>query len=134
MALTPDTTINDFTLAEDTDKTYKLDVSKNRIKSNFIDKIEAVKQASFLILSTERYECLLYSWNFGLETKDLYGKSIDYVYPELCERIIEALTQDSRINSVDSFSYEVKKKGKLTVYFTEHTIYGDFDSNKEVDI
>ena len=134
MALTPDVTINDFTLAEDVNKTYKLDLNKNRIKNNFIDKIEAVKQASFLILSAERYECLLYSWNYGLETKDLYGKSIDYVYPELCERIKEALIQDSRINNVDSFSYEILAKGKLLIKFTEHTIYGDFNSEKEVDI
>lgn len=134
MSLTPSDNISDFTLYEDIDKTYKIDIEKNRVKSSLIDKIEAVKQASFLILNTERYECVLYSWNYGIETKDLIGKSIDYVYPELCERIKEALLQDSRITNVDSFSYEVKKKGKLTVYFTEHTIYGDFDSDKEVDI
>lgn len=134
MSLTPSDNISDFTLYEDIDKTYKIDIEKNRVKSSLIDKIEAVKQASFLILNTERYECVLYSWNYGIETKDLIGKSIDYVYPELCERIKEALLQDSRITNVDSFSYEVKKKGKLTVYFTEHTIYGNFDSDKEVDI
>ena len=133
MSLTPSDNITDFTLSEDIDKTYKIDIENNRVKSSLIDKIEAVKQASFLILNTERYECVLYSWNYGIETKDLIGKSIDYVYPELCERIKEALLQDSRITNVDSFSYEVKKKGKLTVYFTEHTIYGDFDSDKEVD-
>ena len=134
MSLTPSDNISDFTLYEDIDKTYKIDIEKNRVKSSFIDKIEAVKQASFLILNTERYECVLYSWNYGIETKDLIGKSIDYVYPELCERIKEALLQDSRITNVDSFSYEVKKKGKITVYFTEHTIYGEIDLEKEVPI
>lgn len=134
MSLTPSDNITDFTLSEDIDKTYKIDIENNRVKSSLIDKIEAVKQASFLILNTERYECVLYSWNYGIETKDLIGKSIDYVYPELCERIKEALLQDSRITNVDSFSYEVKKKGKITVYFTEHTIYGEIDLEKEVPI
>ncbi|WP_027636939.1 DUF2634 domain-containing protein [Clostridium butyricum] len=134
MSLTPSDNLSDFTLSEDIDKTYKIDIEKNRVKSSFIDKKEAVKQSSFLILNTERYECLLYSWNYGIETKDLIGKPIDYVYPELCERIKEALLQDSRITSVDSFSYEVKQKGKLTVYFTEHTIYGNIDLYKEVNL
>ena len=134
MALLPVDTIKDFELAEDTDKTYKLDTDKNRIRNTYIDKIEAVKQASFLILNTERYECLLYSWNYGIETNDLYGNPISYVYPELCERIKEALLQDSRIKSVDDFSYEIPAKGKLLVKFIEHTIYGDFDSEKEVNI
>ncbi|OSA89561.1 UNVERIFIED_ORG: hypothetical protein B2H93_15985 [Clostridium botulinum] len=134
MAFTPADDIKDFVLTEDLDRTYKLDIDKNKVKNNFIDKIEAVKQASFLILNTERYECLIYSWNYGMETKDLFGRPIEYVYPELCERIKEALLQDSRIVSVDSFSYEVKKKGKLTVYFTVNTIYGTFDTDKEVNI
>lgn len=132
MAFIPVDDIKDFVLAEEIDKTYKLDSDKNRIKSNIIDKIEAVKQASFLMLNIERYECIIYSWNYGVETKDLFGKPISWVYPELCERIKEALLQDSRITSVDSFSYEVKKKGKLTVYFNVNTIYGTFNADKEV--
>lgn len=123
-------TIN-FKLNEHIDTTYQLDISKNRIKSYKIDQKEAVKQASFLILNTERYDCVLYSWNFGIETKDLIGKSPSYVYPELCERIKEALIQDSRITSVNEFSYEILKN-KMTIYFTIYTIYGDFDSHKEV--
>ena len=134
MAFLPADNIKDFELVENVDRTYKLDIDKNRIKNAYIDKIEAVKQASFLILNTERYECLLYSWNHGIETRDLYGKPISYVYPELCERVKEALLQDNRIKSVDNFSYEIPAKGKLIVKFTEHTTYGDFYSEKEVDI
>ena len=76
----------------------------------------------------------MYSWNHGIETHDLYGKPISYVYPELCERIKEALLQDNRIKFVDDFSYDIPDKGKLLVKFTEHTIYGNFDSEKEVNI
>ena len=85
------------------------------------------------IILREKYDYIIYSWNYGVETKDLFGEDITYVYPELQRRITEALTQDDRINSVDAFSYE-KVKNKVTLYFTVHTKFGDVDSEKEVDI
>ncbi|WP_317115416.1 DUF2634 domain-containing protein, partial [Clostridium neonatale] len=109
-----------------------LNANTNRINGT-IDELEAVKQAIYLRLNTEKYDYIIYSWNYGVETKDLFGEDITYVYPELQRRITEALTQDDRINSVDAFSYE-KVKNKVTLYFTVHTKFGDVDSEKEVDI
>lgn len=43
-------------------KTYK--IKDNRIVG-FADGKEALKQAIQLILGTERYEYLIYSWNYG---------------------------------------------------------------------
>lgn len=38
--------------------------------------IEAVKQSVFCILNTERFEHIVYSWNYGREFTDLYGGSM----------------------------------------------------------
>lgn len=117
---------------EQPSKTFKLNIDKNRINGT-IDELEAVKQAIYLRLNTEKYQYLIYSWDYGIETKDLFGEDITYVYPEMQRRIEEALTQDDRIESVDAFSYE-KVKNKVTLYFTVHTIFGDINSQKEVNI
>lgn len=113
-------------------KTYKLNTAKNRIVG-FIDEIEALKQAIFLILNIERYDYIIYSWNYGVELKDLFGKPIPFVLPEIKRRITEALVQDDRIDSVDNFHFEVNK-GKVLATFTVHSIYGEIESEKEVMI
>ncbi|NYV67285.1 DUF2634 domain-containing protein [Bacillus sp. Gen3] len=123
---------NDFEIEQEPSKTFKLNILSNRI-IGYTDGLDAVKQAAYLILNIERYEYLIYSWNYGIETKDLFGQPISYVLPELKRRITEALTQDDRIESVDAFSFEVTK-GKVHVTFTIHSIFGSFDDEKVVNI
>lgn len=122
----------DFEVEVEPSKTYKLNTDNNRI-IGYIDGMEALKQAIYLMLSVERYDYLIYSWNYGIELKDLIGKPTSYVLSELKRRITEALTQDDRIESVDAFSFEVIKK-KVHVAFTVHSIFGDFEAEKEVNI
>ena len=62
------------------------------------DDVEAIKQAIYNILNTERYQYIIFSWDYGVELKDLFGKPIDYVMPEVERRITEALVQDDRID------------------------------------
>lgn len=114
-------------------KQYKLDIERNRI-AGYCDGAEAVKQTIYCILNTERYQYLIYSWNYGFEVWDLYGKDRNYVYSELKRRISEALCQDDRINSVDGFEFEFLKKNTIHVTFTAHTIYGDIEAEKAVNI
>lgn len=106
--------------------TYRMDVANERIVGK-IDGIEAVKQAVYKALSTERYDYLIYSWNYGIETKDLFGRDMDYCKSELKRRIPEALTQDDRIDSVSDFEFEVDGN-KLTVFFVVHSNAGSFES------
>lgn len=115
---------------EQPSKTFQLNTVKNRIVG-FIDEIEALKQAIFLILSIERYEHIIYSWNYGVELNDLFGKPIPFVLPEIKRRVTEALVQDDRIESVDAFKFEVNK-GKVHATFTVHSIYGEIEAEKEV--
>lgn len=97
------------------------------------DGIEAVKQAIYNILNTERYQYIIYSWNYGVELQDLFGKPIDFVMAEAERRITEALMQDDRIQAVDNFEFEEGRK-KLVITFTVHTKYGDVQSGKEMDV
>lgn len=113
-------------------KTYKVDFKKNDIRG-FTDEVEAIKQAIVFILNTERYEYLIYSWNYGIELNDLFGEPVSYVYPELKRRIKEALLQDDRIKSVDNFSFS-NKDNEVTAHFTVNTIFGDIEVTKVVNI
>lgn len=112
-------------------KTYKMKILKDRI-SEYTDEQEAMEQAIYKILNTERYDYSIYSWNYGIELKDLFGKSKNYCKSEIKRRVKEALTQDERISSVDAFSFEDIGREKLAVTFTAHTIYGDINIFKEV--
>lgn len=123
----------DFDIKEQASKTYKMDWDNKVIKGS-CDGVEAVKQAIFKIINTERYQYIMYSWNYGVELLDLYGQPITYVCPELERRISEALSADARIISVTDFEHDITQKGKVHTKFIVHTIFGDVQSEKEVNI
>lgn len=112
-------------------KNHRMDINKELI-NGYNDLIDGVKQSVFKILNTERYNHYIYSKNYGVELESLFGQPISYVCPEIERRITEALIQDDRIVSVDSFSFDIKEKRKVNVTFIVNTIFGDFESVKEV--
>lgn len=122
----------DFVIVKQSSKGYKIDPSKKIILGT-TDELEAVKQAIYLILNTERYRHEIYSWNYGIELEDLFGAPLAYAYVELKRRITQALLQDDRINGVDNFSFS-HIKGEISVQFTVHTNYGDIGTEKVVRI
>lgn len=110
--------------------TYALDIEHNRIRGE-VDNLESLRQAVYLILNTERYAYLIYSWNYGVEFKELIGRPKEYVLSEIKRCITEALLQDDRITAVDGFAFGVGKK-TVHVTFTVHTIFGDIESEVEI--
>lgn len=114
-------------------KQHWMDLNKNKI-TRTCDGLEAVKQTVFKILNTERYDYLIYSWNYGIELVDLYGQAPILVFPEVERRVTEALLQDDRITAVDTFEFEETKKGVVFVTFTVHTIYGEIYEEMAVNI
>lgn len=100
---------------------------------NYINGIEAMKQTIYHIINTERYQYLIYSWNYGVELADLFGKPITYCYPEIKRRITEALLQDSRIESVESFEFSYSK-GDVIAKFKVITTEGEIEIEKVVRI
>lgn len=113
-------------------KTFSVDFEKKRM-IGVCEDLDAVRQAVFCILNTERYDYLIYSWNYGVELQDLFGRPAPYVKSEIKRRIKEALTQDDRIRSVDDFSFTDSDAG-MAVAFTVHSTVGTFDVSKEVVI
>jgi hypothetical protein len=93
------------------------------VTSGYVDGVDALIQTMFIILSTERYKFPIYSFDFGVELVDLFGKPIPFVIAEIPRRITEALTQDNRIDSCSNFLFAADKN-KLRVQFTANTIYG----------
>lgn len=123
----------DFTIEEKSNKTYKLNIEKNTIEGK-CEGIEAIKQTIYCILNTERFEYLMYSWDYGVEIKNLIGEQSTYVIPELERVIKEALMQDDRIEDVVEFTFVQTNKNTITATFKVVTTLGDVMIEKEVSI
>ena len=113
-------------------KTYKINVDADRI-NGYTDDVDALIQAIYLILNTERYEYIIYSWDYGVELVDLYGKPIPYVIAVLERRITDALIQDNRISEVTNFEFS-ENKNKIHVKFDVISDAGTIQVEKEVEV
>ena len=124
--------LREVTFETDPSFTYRMWPDALRITGT-TDRQQAMIQAIWKILNTERYAYPIYSWTYGIELKDLYGHNMTYISPELERRIREALSPDDRITSVDNFSFSYPKRNSIYVQFTAHTIFGDMDIGKEFE-
>lgn len=112
---------------------WGVDFENKRITGE-IDNIEAVKQAIYLILSTERYSKEIYTWNYGVETYDLYQMNKYFIIPNLQKRIFDAVYQDDRVTEISNFKVEVQGRNYI-VTFDVTTIYGDtFNVSQGVNV
>ncbi len=120
----------DLELTEDieTSKTYKLSADKTQ---GFIYELEALQQAIYKVLDTEKYEYPIYSFSYGIEIENLIGKDDTYVRIEMKRRIQECLLQDERIKSVGNFIFNITGDGILCT-FDVSSIYGDLTISKGV--
>ena len=116
---------------EQPSRNYKMHFEE-RVVSGYRDSIETMRQVIFKILNTERYQYVIYSWNYGIELLDLFGEPVSFVCPELERRITEALLQDDRVEAVNSFVFSFPQKGTILVTFTVHTTFGDIDAERMV--
>lgn len=117
-----------------TSRTYRWDRKTNRIQG-FTDGLEAIEQAIYKILNTERYEHLIYSFNYGVEIEDLIGQDITYIKADLKRRVEEALTQDDRIERIENFSITLgEENDQLMVSFDTITVSGILNIEKGVNV
>lgn len=112
---------------------FGLNTENNRV-NGIVEDLEALKQAIYLILSTERYEHSIYSADYGVEFNDLIGEDVEWVIPELELRITEALLTDERILEVNNFEFCRSEAGKIHVSFTIESTKGTLNMEKEVEI
>lgn len=122
----------DWTIQTQPSKTYKLNIDTQTIVGH-CDGREAIEQAIYLILNTERFEWIIYSWAYGSELQNLFGKPIPYVMSELQRRIKEALLQDDRIDNVENFTMS-RLGGKVLISFEVLTAKGVIPASKEVSV
>ena len=125
--VTTDDITNEFEIeAMQPTKTYRMNLDTIEVHG-FTDEQEAMKQAIYKILQTERFWYnKVYSDNYGVELRDLIGQPIPYVLAEIPRRITEALTWDERITGAGNFEFDVRK-GKVHTTFTAYTIYGSLN-------
>ncbi len=114
-------------------RTYKINMGTDSMGGH-CDGLEAVKQAAYKALHTERYDFLIYSWNYGAELKDLFGQQLTYVYAEVKRRIEEALLQDDRIQKVSDFAYEKTARDTLHITFHVESSEGNFESELSINV
>lgn len=135
MQLTPNTyDFNaEFQTEEFANKTYKIDFQENRIIGK-IDNLEAVSQAVYKILHTERFNYLIYSWDYGVELESLIGKDYEFILGDLQRRIEEALLQDDRIEGIEHLKIQKKEKESIIVSFLVISKYGNIPTEVSVNV
>lgn len=126
------TDLSEFTLEVQPSYTYRLDIDRSRI-TGMTDEREALLQAVYLILSTERYMYVIYSRRYGVELSDIIGKDRDYAICEIKRCISESLLQDDRITDIVDWDFE-ESRDTVTASFTVKTIFGDISVKKEVEV
>lgn len=128
----PERKFEHFEIYRQPDYTYKLHPDRGVVEGH-TDGKEAVEQAIYKILSTERYQYPTYSSDYGVELVELFGEPMSWVIPEAERRITEALMQDDRIDSITDWQFE-KDGERLAVYFVAHSIHGDVEIEKEIRV
>lgn len=108
--------------------TFRLD---GDVVRGMTDGHEAVKQAVRLILHTERYRYVIYSFAYGVELQDLAGSRDSFLFPEVKRRVTEALLVDDRVLGTSDFTF-LRTGTRVEVRFVVHTVYGDMEMEWEV--
>lgn len=118
--------------AQQPSKTYKLDLEKGRIVG-MADGIDAIKQAVYCILQTDRFRYLVYSFDYGNELSSVIGLSPLFVESEIRRLLYEALTQDDRIDDLQVLDMQ-RNGDQLEVQFRVFTNIGSFDEVVAVSV
>lgn len=131
MALAPsvDITLNTDEQDIQTSRTYKL--SDNRI-IGMIDNIEALEQAIYLILNTERFNYLIYDQSYGIEKNDILNRNYtnEFIETEYKRVATEALLEDERVLEVKEFAFDFSNDF-VNISFTVVSIFGKIDISRE---
>ena len=110
----------------------KYRIHNGHIEGN-IDGLDAVRQSIYLILSTERYQYVIYSGDYGVELAGLIGKRKSYIEGDVERRITEALLEDDRIQDIKDFTITFdREEAKIT--FTAVTIFGETEIERSVAV
>lgn len=128
--MTPDVNFFDTEYTKnEVSNTYKMNTESLTIEGLCCDR-EAVKQAVYKLIMTEKNTFVIYDKNYGIMLNDLYGRSTGYVSAIIRLRLEECFKNDSRIKNIENLIIN-KNKSKLLLQFTVNTIYGTIDIEQE---
>lgn len=111
---------------------WKINPTRNKI-AGYVDEIDGVQQATYLILKTEMGKYEIYPDWYGIELNDMYGLPRDLVRARLPKRIEEALSQDRRITGIENMNLEFVGT-RCVCSFTVNCIFGEFDTEVEYEL
>ncbi len=116
-----------------TTRTYQLDLENKRLGRRIAENAEAINQAIFILLSIERFDYKIHSYDYGVELEELIGKRRGYVEADIRRRLNEALMQDDRITGTTEFRFSTDRES-VTVEFTVQTIFGNIPIERRFTI
>jgi len=99
----------------------------------YIDGLEAFSQAVNLVLDTERYSEIIFSWDYGMEFDDLIGERKSIVEVDIERRIDEALKQDDRYTGIEDFSITFEGE-QANIRFTVNSVFGNINIERSVSL
>lgn len=106
-------------------KTYYMDWENKRILGK-VDGLDAVHQAIMKAILTPRYDCLIYSNQYGSEIeRTLLANDVtrEYIEVELPRQIEDALMPDTRILAVSDFEIGFERSRVYVSFFVD-TVFG----------
>lgn len=89
---------------------------------------EALKVWIFKAIHINRYEYIIYTWDYGNELESLIGKgySKELIYAESKRYLEECLLVNEYIKSVEGIEVEFKERA-LSLNFRVVTVYGELE-------
>lgn len=111
-------------------KTYGLDLVNGKVV-DWIDGYDAMVQAIYKQLYTERFMYVIYSEHYGIEIDQYVAKDFPYIQTDSEAVIREALLADDRIQSIEEYTVKQTSLDSLDIQFIVNTVYGILDIHTE---
>lgn len=113
--------------------TYYINSKIGRICS-MVDGKEAIIQAIYKALDTEKMGYEIYSWLYGLDMEPFIGQDLDYIQTNIQSYIEDCLLQDDRINSIQNLTVEQQEIDSCLITFNVDTTGGIIEGiTKEIN-
>lgn len=113
--------------------TYYINSKIGRICS-MVDGKEAIIQAIYKALDTEKMGYEIYDWLYGLDMEPFIGQDLDYIQTNIQSYIEDCLLQDDRINAIQNLTVEQQEIDSCLITFNVDTTEGIIEGiTKEIN-
>lgn len=113
--------------------TYYINSKIGRICS-MVDGKEAIIQAIYKALDTEKMGYEIYGWLYGLDMEPFIGQDLDYIQTNIQSYIEDCLLQDDRINAIQNLTVEQQEIDSCLITFNVDTTEGMIEGiTKEIN-